>query len=103
MSVLSLNKTNFDQAIASKKPVLVDFYADWCGPCRLLSPVIHELAAENSSEAQFYKVNVDHDSELAQRFQVMSIPTVLIFKNGKMIGKEVGVRPKTVYENHLSQ
>lgn len=101
MSIVLINKTNFDQVINSKTPVLVDFYADWCGPCKILSPVIHELAEKNSGKAKFYKVDIDQSIELAQRFQVMSIPTVLIFKDGKVVGKEVGVKSKSTYQNIL--
>lgn len=94
MSVLNVNKENFDSVTDSGKVVLLDFYADWCGPCQMLSPIVEEIAEENP---QFLigKVNVDKEPELAQRFEVLSIPTLAVMKNGTIIKQSVGVRPKS--------
>lgn len=94
MSVLNVNKENFDSVTDSGQVVLLDFYADWCGPCQMLSPIVEEIAEENP---QFLigKVNVDKEPELAQRFEVLSIPTLAVMKNGTIIKQSVGVRPKS--------
>ena len=93
MAVLKLTKDNFEQATNSEKPVLVDFYADWCGPCRMVSPVIDEIASERD-DVLVCKVNVDEEGELAQQFGVMSIPTLVVIKEGKVAAQSVGVRSK---------
>lgn len=93
MSVLSVNKNNFDSVRSSDKTVLLDFYAEWCGPCRMVSPIVDEIAEENS-QYLVGKINVDDELELAQTFGVSSIPTLVIMKNGKVINKSVGARPK---------
>ena len=95
MSVTKITLQNYaDEVSHSEKPVLIDFYADWCGPCRMLSPVLHELAEENSSTLKVGKVNVDEQTELAARFQVSSIPMLVVCKDGKVAAKSVGYRPK---------
>ena len=95
MSHIDVTSENFKQEVLqSDKPVLVDFWASWCGPCRMLSPVLHELAEENSSTLKVGKVNVDEQTELAARFQVSSIPMLVVFKDGKVAAKSVGYRPK---------
>ena len=93
MSVIKLDKDNFDREINCGKTVLVDFYADWCGPCRMLSPVVDEVAEENP---QYFvgKVNVDEQGALAEKFEVYSIPTLVVFKNGKETDRLTGVYPK---------
>ena len=95
MAEVKITAANFENEVMhSDKPVLVDFYADWCGPCKMLSPVLHELAEEKADELKIGKVNVDEQMELAMRFQVSSIPMVVLFKDGKPVAKSVGFRSK---------
>ncbi len=94
MSVKTINKDNFEQEVLqADKPVLVDFWAEWCGPCRMLSPVVDEVAEEDSA-VSVGKINVDEQPELAAQFGVMSIPTLIVFKNGEAVKRSVGVIPK---------
>ena len=93
MSIIHVNKNNFDSVRTSEKPVLLDFYADWCGPCRMVSPIVEEIAAENP-QYLIGKINVDKEPELAQNFHVLSIPTLAVIKNGKVINQSAGARPK---------
>ncbi len=94
MSVITITKENFDQQVLqNSKPVLLDFWASWCGPCRMLSPVVDEIAQENDTIA-VGKINVDEQPELATQFGVMSIPTLMVFKDGKAVNTSVGVVPK---------
>ena len=94
MSVIKINKENFaSEVLNSNKTVLLDFYADWCGPCRMVSPLVDEIAEENPQYV-VGKINVDNEPELAQAFGVMSIPTLVVMKNGKIINQTVGARPK---------
>ncbi len=95
MSVINLNEANFEaEVLNSDKPVLVDFYAVWCGPCKMVSPIIDEIAEERQ-DIKVCKVNVDEAQGLAARFSVMSIPTLAVFKNGELDRIETGARPKT--------
>lgn len=94
MAALHVTIDNFDsEVLQSDKPVLVDFWASWCGPCKMLLPVIEELADE-VTDAKICKINVDEQQELAARFHVMTIPTLMVFKDGKMVESSVGVKPK---------
>ncbi len=93
MSVLSVNKNNFNEIKNSNKTVLLDFYADWCGPCRMVSPLVDEIAEENPQYV-VGKINVDSEPELAQAFGVMSIPMLAVMKDGKVVNQAVGARPK---------
>ena len=94
MAVITITKENFEQEVLrSEKPVLLDFWASWCGPCRMLSPIVDEVAEERT-DMKVGKVNVDQQPELAGEFGVMSIPTLLVFENGKLVRQAVGARPK---------
>lgn len=93
MSVLSVNKNNFNEIKNSNKTVLLDFYADWCGPCRMVSPLVDEIAEENPQYI-VGKINVDSEPKLAQAFGVMSIPMLAVMKDGKVVNQVVGARPK---------
>ena len=94
MSVNVLNKENFEEKVLkNEKPVVVDFWAPWCGPCRMLSPVVDQVAEENA-DVYFGKVNVDEEKELASRYGIMSIPALVLFRDGKAVDSMVGFRPK---------
>ncbi len=94
MSVVTITKSNFDQEILNeKKTVLLDFWASWCGPCRMVSPIIDEIADERA-DIKVGKINVDEQPELAARFSVMSIPTLVVMKDGRVVNQSAGARPK---------
>ena len=92
--LINLNKESFNKAISEDKPVLVDFWAPWCGPCKSLNPILQEVANELGSTAAIYKVNVDENTDLAQEHGVNSIPTLLVYKNGSLSETLVGVKSK---------
>ena len=94
MSVMKITKDNFEQEVmACQGTVLLDFYADWCGPCRMVAPVLEEIAQENP-QLKVCKINVDEEAELAIQFQVSSIPLLVVMKDGEVFGKSLGARPK---------
>ena len=94
MSVIKISKNNFEsEVLSSDKPVLIDFYADWCGPCRMVSPIVDEIAEERS-DIKVGKVNVDNEPELAEKFGVFSIPMLVVMKDGKVVNQALGARPK---------
>lgn len=98
----AITTSEFDQVIAnSEKPVLVDFWASWCGPCRALGPIVDEVADEMAERLDVYKCNVDEEGELAQRFGIMSIPTLLLFKGGEIAHQMVGSMPKPMLVSEL--
>ena len=101
--MVHFNQESFDKALQGDKLVMVDFWATWCGPCRMLGPVIEKLADQYEGKAVIGKVNVDEQQELAVRYGVMSIPTVIFFKDGKEIDRKVGVMPATAYTQVLDQ
>lgn len=95
MSVIELNKDNFEKEVMEAEvPVLIDFWANWCGPCRMMSPVIDKIAEEMGDKVKVCKVNVDENHELAEKYEVMTIPAFIIVKNGAETGRTIGVQPK---------
>ena len=94
MAVISLNASNFDQETAGKEKVLIDFWASWCGPCKMLAPVVEQIGDEAPDGLKVCKVNIDEEPELAARFGVMSIPTLVLMENGEVKKKSIGLQPK---------
>lgn len=103
MSAINLNRNNFEEVVLNAdKPVLIDFWASWCGPCRMQSPVIEKLSVELDGSAVIAKLNVDENPELAAQFSVMSIPTLVFIKDGKIVGRRTGVTPKATLLSMLN-
>ena len=98
---IEITDANFEQLIQSDKPVLVDFWAEWCGPCRLVAPVVEELAGDYEGRAIVGKLDLDANSQVASKYGVRSIPTLLLFKNGQVVDKQVGAVPKHVLARKL--
>ena len=95
MSVTELNKDNFEKEVMEANvPVLIDFWASWCGPCRMMSPVIDQIAEEMGEKLKVCKVNVDENHELAEKYEIMTIPAFIVIKNGAEAGRTIGVQPK---------
>ena len=93
MSAINVNKNNFNEILQSEKKVLLDFYADWCGPCRMVLPLVEQVAEENPQYV-IGKINIDNEPELAQEFDVFSVPTLVVLEKGKVISQSSGARPK---------
>lgn len=91
---MTITNDNFGALIATGKPVVIDFWATWCGPCRMLSPILDEVEEEMADQISVVKVNVDDADEVAAQYRIMSIPTLLFFKNGELVDKTVGAMPK---------
>lgn len=103
-NVVTVNTSNFEsEVLKSDKPVLVDFWAAWCGPCRMVAPVIDQLAEQYEGKVKVAKLNVDENPEIAEKFEILSIPTVYLFKNGERADGLVGVRPKQGFEEMLNK
>jgi thioredoxin 1 len=98
---VEITDANFEEIIASEKPVLVDFWAEWCGPCKMIGPVVEELASEYEGKAVVGKVDVDNNPAVSAKFGIRSIPTLLVFKGGEVVDKQIGAVPKSVLSQKL--
>jgi thioredoxin 1 len=104
MAIQDINQLDFDEKVTSAKvPVLVDFYAVWCGPCKMAEPILEELQEESGGKVNFYKLNVDECQGVAQKYQVMSIPTTILFKDGQEVGRQIGFSGKQGFEELIKK
>ena len=101
--ILKLTDSNFEEEVLNSSiPVIIDFYADWCGPCKVMSPIIDELAGDHEGKVKIGKINTDENEEIVSKYHVMSIPTFLFIKNGQLVDQVVGAVPKTVLEQKIN-
>ena len=104
MATVKVNDENFDtEVLKSSKPIVVDFWAEWCGPCRMVGPVVEELAGDYEGKVNFVKVNVDQANELASKYNVFSIPTLILLNRGEIIAQQVGAGSKETYQNMIDR
>ncbi len=101
MSTIEINDDNFEEILKTDKPVMVDFWAEWCGPCKMIGPVVAEMAGEYDGKAVIGKVDVDNNPGVSAKFGIRSIPTMLFFKNGEIVDKQIGAVPKNVLTGKL--
>ena len=101
MDTIEITDSNFNEVLNTDKPVLVDFWAEWCGPCKMIGPIVKELANDYDGKAVIGKVNVDENTSTAAQFGIRSIPTLLVFKNGEVVDKQIGAVPKAVLAGKL--
>ena len=103
MSIFHVTNENFEELKRADRPVLLDFFATWCGPCRMIAPILEEIANQFADKVIVAKVDVDEQGELAQRFRIMNIPTLMLFKQGQLVDKAIGARPKAALEQMLNK
>ncbi len=102
-NIIELTEDNFQSELEDGRPMLVDFWAEWCGPCRMVAPTLDELATEYDGKVRIGKLNVDQNQKLSMQFQVQSIPTFLLFKNGEVAGRMMGAMPKAAFEKFIDK